>query len=576
MEYQVQFGTLQSPKQPAGDRKVFRIAVLGDFFGEREFGESRSRGGLGESKTLRANHENLDSLLQRLQVELQLPAGPSGATISVPIRSMDDFHPDQLYTNVPLFEKLLNLRQKLQDPSSFSKAAAAVLSLANDSAIPYKRIGKPRSATPYSRSYRELCRFDPSRNQGSGTADIKALLRDVVGTHVVPEMQGQAELLAAVDASLSDLMRNLLHHPDFQSMEGLWRSLDLLLHRLELDGELEVVLYDLSAAEFAADLAHCEDLQNTGLYHWFVETPSVDATQVAPSVIICNYMLELIPPHAEVMARACKIAAAAGASLLASVDRDCLSKRDPEEVHPLTKKAWDDLRSLPEAGYLGLTSPRFMLRWPYGKKTEPIDSFAFEEFTNQSGLSGMLWGNSAFLGGLLIALTFQNDGLAKMKLGTVLTVDDLPVYYYVDKDGDQIALPCTERLVNVATAQWVSSQGFIPVISMQGRPEARLGGLQSVQKTPLAGPWAPLQLSGSGMQTTPVTLPPTTAAESAPIPVPPETAASDASSTQDAAPAAEDELDQLLASLDDSSAPATDAPAEGDVDAELAALLADL
>ncbi len=84
-----------------------------------------------------------------------------------------------------------------------------------------------------------------------------------------------------------------------------------------------------------------------------------------------------------------------------------------------------------------------MLRWPYGKKTEPIESFAFEEFTNQSGLSGMLWGNSAFLGALLIAQTFQNDGLAKMKLGTVLTVDDLPVYYYVDKDGDQIALPCT-------------------------------------------------------------------------------------------------------------------------------------
>ncbi len=125
-----------------------------------------------------------------------------------------------------------------------------------------------------------------------------------------------------------------------------------------------------------------------------------------------------------------------------------------------------------------------------------------------SGLSGMLWGNSAFLGGLLIALTFQNDGLAKMKLGTVLTVDDLPVYTMSIRMGDQIALPCTERLVNVATAQWVSSQGLSGHLYARS-PRSPLGGLQSVQKTPLAGPWAPLQLSGSGMQTTPVTLPPT-------------------------------------------------------------------
>ncbi len=192
------------------------------------------------------------------------------------------------------------------------------MSLASDSTIPYRPNRKTSECNTVPRDRIEnFADLIHRETKVQAPADIKALLRDVVGTHVVPEMQGQAELLAAVDASLSDLMRNLLHHPDFQSMEGLWRSLDLLLHRLELDGELEVVLYDLSAAEFAADLAHCEDLQNTGLYHWFVETPSVDATQVAPSVILCNYMLELIPPHAEVMARACKIAAAAGATLLA-------------------------------------------------------------------------------------------------------------------------------------------------------------------------------------------------------------------------------------------------------------------
>ena len=112
----------------------------------------------------------------------------------------------------------------------------------------------------------------------------------------------------------------------------------------------------------------------------------------------------------------------------------------------MIQDAWAALRGLPEAGYLGLASPRFLLRLPYGKKTEPVDCFDFEEFTPKTGLRGMLWGNPAVIAGLLLCQTYAAQG-AKMKLGSVLSVGEMPFYYFTDKDGDQVALPCTERLM---------------------------------------------------------------------------------------------------------------------------------
>lgn len=570
MEYSLQFGSLNSQPQQKTPGKTFRIAVLGDFSGKGNSERVEIGDALAARKPLRVSHENLDSLLSRLDVCLRLPAGASGATIDVPIKCMDDFHPDQLYHNVPLFEKLVSLRQKLQDPSTFAKAAAAVQSLAvapielgtttasrtsTSNAIPRGRI----------ESFSDLIQME-SRSQES--PELKTLLRDVVREHVVSEMHGQAELIAAVDESLSDLMRRLLHHPDFQAMESLWRSLDLLIHRLEIDHELEVVLYDINAAEFAADLASATSLDETGLYRWLVEAPSLDASQGPLSLFICNFVFENIPPHVELLARAAKIAASAGAPFLASVDCSFLKKINPEEVHPLVKQSWQALRDQPEAVYLSLLTPRFMLRWPYGKKTEPIESFKLEEFTQKSGLSGMLWGNSAFLAGMVLGQNFRDNGLAGMQLGSILSVDDIPFYYFNDEHGDQVALPCTERLVNVRTSQQVTAQGVIPVLAIQGRSEVRLGGMHSVNGGPLAGPWAPVVIQ-SGVALPPMETPVALA------PQVPEVAVETPSSEAEQTPAAEsDDLDALLASLDDSSGSAESTDA--DMDADLAALLADL
>ena len=294
-------------------------------------------------------------------------------------------------------------------------------------------------------------------------------------------------------------MRVVLHNPDFQAAESIWRSIDLLTRRLETGPDMEIVLYDITAEEIAADLSATNDLAETGLYQLLVQQPQMDAHQGPLSALIGVYEFDHSPPHTELLGRMAKIAAAARAPFVTGISVHSLQDLESLDAHPLIVETWKHLRLMPEAAYLGLTVPRFLLRLPYGQKTEPIDSFLFDEFTRQTGLKGMLWGNGSILAGLLLAQTFQQGGLSEMELGSVLSVDDIPFYYYTDSHGDTVALPCTERLIHERQALELKSSGFIPVLSMRGQPLVRLGGFNSVRGSQLAGPWAPLEIAESNV-----------------------------------------------------------------------------
>jgi len=323
-------------------------------------------------------------------------------------------------------------------------------------------------------------------------------------------------------------------------------------------------------------------LENSGLYKLLVEQPALDAAQGPFAVVIGNYLFEQTPPHAELLGRIAKIVAQTQTAFIAGVGGSCLDTK-PADLHPLIKEAWDALAGMPEAAYVGLVVPRFMLRNPYGEKTDPIDSFDFEEFTPQAGLSGMLWGNSAAVAGLLLGATFSQQG-DKMKPGSVLSIGDMPFYYYTDSDGDQTALPCTERMLSSKMADLVSKHRFMPMLSIKGQPEIRLGGLGSLAGGPLAGSWKPVTGSSDAAPAAEAEAPPEEQPAEATEEAPVESTEAPAEATAEA-PASDPELDKLLADLNpepaaeeaktEEAAPAA-AEGEAEMDPELAKLLKEL
>ena len=159
----------------------------------------------------------------------------------------------------------------------------------------------------------------------SVTAPADDLVRRLVGPFVVPKGDPHAEeLVARVDAALSDALRLVLHNPEFLALEALWRGVELVTRRLETGARLQLVLYDISAEELAADLASASDLSETALHALLVEQPALDAQAGPLGAIIGLHGFELTPPHADLLGRMAHIAGSAGAPFVSGIGVDPL------------------------------------------------------------------------------------------------------------------------------------------------------------------------------------------------------------------------------------------------------------
>ena len=433
----------------------------------------------------------------------------------------------------------------------------------------------------------DFARLTGRAKAASSEASVDDLVRRLVGPFVQPARDArQEDLTARVDAALSAAMRRVLHHPDFQAAEAMWRGVELLVRRLETGNRLQIVLYDVSAEEWSADLAHADALEDSGLYGMLVEQPAMDADQGALSAVLGLYAFELSPPHADLLGRMAQVAAMAGAPFISSIEPDAL-QMPMRDQNPLIRQAWAALQGLPASSYLGLATVRFLLRMPYGKRSDPIDAFAFEEFTREAGLSGMLWANPALAAGLLLAQGWGKAG-AKMQPGAVSVIGDIPYYVYTPPGGDQVALPCTERLYSERQVAQAAPYHVMPVVCLRGRPEIRLAGFGSVAGPVLAGFWGQVKIAP-----TPVAAPPEPEpVAAAPAPALPEPAEPDVPTAVAPAPLAEPapepepavaaaeppaaeaelDLDALLASLSEPAPVAAEGETELDLDALLASL----
>ncbi len=468
--------------QPAPDwpaRRPMRLALFGDFGGGAGRGRLDTGAALARRKPLKVEYDTLEDALGRLDLSLTLPVGADGAPVTLAIGDLESFHPDAIYRNVSLFNELSALRKRLNTPATFAAAAKEVMSWGGEAlarASTMARRGADRGSAP-SRSatlddFARLTGRTAPVAPAAGAVD--RLLQRVVAPFVVPAADPKKDaLLTAVDAALTDAMRAVLHHPDFQTAESLWRGVDFLLRRIETSHQLQVHLFDVSAEEFAADLSAVDDLADSGLYKLLVETPSQDADGGYAYIGGC-YRFDATPPHAELLGRAAQVAAHAGAPFITAVATDPFADRR-EPPHRLVRDAFAALREMPNASFLALLGPRFLLRHPYGKKSDPISSFAFEEFSREAGLRGMLWGHPALLALYVLA-----------QPGATTVVDDLPFHYFTDDHGDSVALPCTDRLISTQVASLLRTYGINAVMAHKGEAMVRLAGLEAVNGDGLA------------------------------------------------------------------------------------------
>ncbi|MFN4171916.1 MAG: type VI secretion system contractile sheath domain-containing protein, partial [Pseudorhodobacter sp.] len=560
--------TAPKPSAEALARPRFRMAIFGDFSGRAASGKMETGTSLAQRRAIELDVDTIEEVIEGFATRLVLPIGPEGRGIEVKLGGLDDLHPDEIVGNCEIFDALKGLRQRLSVPSMAARAVAEMQGWAGEFTTPVLPTHRQSAASSVPAD-RRLSDFQKLIGDTSGrltqVSPVEDMIGQIIGPHVVPGPNPEAAALnASVDAAMGAAMKLILHHPEFQAIEAQWRGLDLLARRIETDVKLQIILFDVSAEEIAADLSTSDDLAQTGLFQ-LLNAPLQEEGGIGFSALFGLYSFEETPPHAELLTRIAQLAAHVEAPFFSAMTPAFLEV-DLRDRHPLTARAWDGLRDHEAAGWLGLVTPRFLLRRPYGRKTDPIDAFDFEEFSEQEGLRGMLWANPVLLPAMLLAAEWKADG-TKMTLGRQMSMGDMPYHFARDRHGDQVALPCTERNLTEAKTRHVMDRGFMPVVSVRGRDVVRLASFQSLAGSEIAGPW-----SGPPPARTPS--PRASGLDLAmEIKRPPEAGTAPAGTATAAVTAtvaaADDDLDALLASFGDLDTPAD----PNEIDAELAALL---
>jgi type VI secretion system protein ImpC len=503
----------EQPLATPGSETAFRIVILGDFSGRTNRGLSESGDAPASRRPQMIDRDNFDSVLAIMAPRLELaPGGEDAFRISLKFGDLDDFHPDRLFEQVQMFQKLQETRQKLNDPVTFAKRASE-LGLVGKR--PSAQIGPPAPAHRVSGA--ELQRvvsgslLDEMIEATEGRAaeehpsrpadEWTTLLNKIVAPHVVAKADPrQAELVALIDKATSAQMAALLHAPDFQALEAAWRAVFLLVRNIETDPQLKLFLIDVSKEELAQDLLGSSDLISTGIYKLLVEK-TVGTPGAEPwAVMAGNFNFGPTLKDGELLARMAKVAAGAGAPFIAGASPrllgcdSVLDLPDPRQwkiqMSGDAAASWEALRSLPEACYVGLALPRFLLRLPYGKHTQPAELFQFEEMPDPAAHENYLWGNPAFACALLLAQSFEEQGW-ELRPGVISEISGLPIYIHT-VEGEPRTLPCAEVLLTQTAAEKMMEKGFMPLASLKDQPTVRLVRFQAIADplSPLAGRWS--------------------------------------------------------------------------------------
>ena len=503
-EVNLSAGGDESPATPESD-PPFRVAILGDFSGRKSRGVCDA-GSIANRRQVQIDRDNFEEVFAKLAPEIQLHLGGAAAALSLRFSDFEEFHPDRLFERDALFQRLRSIRMRLEDPASFA-AVAQELGLVSAEPPPSKtNVSELRpSVVPSARSIASGSLLDQTIEQTEHRApdektkrpdELQAFVRRVTEPHLVaaPDPR-RSEVMDTIDRAISAQMRAVLRSPDFRELEAAWRAVFLLVRRVETSSQLKLCLIDISSDELAADLGSTSDLRSTGIYRLLVEK-SVGTPGGEPWALIAgNYTFGTDRHDLEVLGRLGKIAATAGAPFLAAASPRLLgcaslaATPDPRDWTQDANSAWRILRRLPEAAAIGLALPRFLLRLPYGKKTDPIESFDFEEMPDAPAHENYLWGNPAFVCAILLAQSFSEYGWG-LRPGAISELSGLPLYVY-QQNGESALQPCTEALLTEQAAELILETGLMPVLALKGKDSVRLARLQSIAEPlrPLAARW---------------------------------------------------------------------------------------
>lgn len=329
--------------------------------------------------------------------------------------------------------------------------------------------------------------------------------KDMIGEFVSQVMSGTLTMsknmdvainsrIAEIDRLISSQMNEIMHHEDFQKLEGSWRGLHHLIKNSLTGTQLKIKVMNVTKKDLLKDFERALEFDQSTMFKKIYEDEYGTFGGAPFGALIGDFEFGNHPQDMALLEQISQVAAAAHAPFLSAASAgmfgwDTYSEmsevRDVSKIFDRTEyMKWRSFRESEDSRYVGLTLPHTLMREPYGASTKPTESFRFEEDVDGKDHKKYLWGNAAYALGTRLTEAFSMYGWCVAIRGVEGggLVQGLPTHTFETDEGE-VAMKCpTEVAITDRREKEFADNGFIPLVHCKGTDYAAFFGTQSANK----------------------------------------------------------------------------------------------
>jgi type VI secretion system protein ImpC len=309
------------------------------------------------------------------------------------------------------------------------------------------------------------------------------------------------EGIKALDAALSKQLAAVMHHPEFQKLEGTWRGLHHLVMNTETGATLKIKMLNVSKKDLFKDVTKAVEFDQSQIFKKLYENEFGTPGGEPYGALIGDYEFSNHPDDVELLSKMSNVAAAAFCPFISAASPTMLGLNEwgelskPRDLEKIFETAeytkWRGFRDSEDARFVTLVMPRVLARLPYGSMTRPIEEFEYEETElDAQGRSKPVphdhytWMNAAYVMGTKLTDAFAKYGFCVAIRGAEGggKVEGLPAHVFVSDDGDTDLKCPTEVGITDRREAELSKLGFLPLCHYKGTDYAVFFGAQTTQK----------------------------------------------------------------------------------------------
>jgi type VI secretion system protein ImpC len=304
------------------------------------------------------------------------------------------------------------------------------------------------------------------------------------------------EIIGSLDNEISLQLDQIIHAKPFQQLEATWRGLAQMVCETETSDLIKINVFDVSKGELEMDLVGGSmtkpDIFQTHLFQK-IQVDGYGSLAGKPyGLVIGDYEFTPTFKDMEILRGIAQVSATAQAPFISAASPAMFDSGDYTRLTtPIALdemlgdngrekwKHWRIFREDENSRYVGLVLPHVLMRAPFEHDANNR-KFTYKE--NVSGdVKNYLWGNAAWAYGSCVLGAFDAYSWCTAIRGYEGGLIHLTDYTF-ERAGLDVTVGPTDIKIDLGREQELSGYGFLPLVKVEGRPQAVFLGGQSCQK----------------------------------------------------------------------------------------------